>query len=195
MLMFTATPARSFTYDILIGMIVPMSQIAVNSPLHARFITTPLLLLDILLTADLPWPTILYTILLDEIMIITGLVGALVKSSYKWGYFAFGSAAFLAVVWNLVFTGRKHANFLGSDIGRGGNVIHPDPEVVFYGVLDILAKPVFGAILLFGHRNIAPARLGLHIRDYDVLPANGVNKTDNHQGTAATTGTATEATA
>lgn len=39
--------------------------------------------MDILLTAGLPWPTILYTILIDEIMIITGLIGALVTSSYK----------------------------------------------------------------------------------------------------------------
>lgn len=39
--------------------------------------------MDILLTSGLPWPTILYTILIDEIMIITGLVGALVTSSYK----------------------------------------------------------------------------------------------------------------
>lgn len=50
-----------------------------------RFITTPLLLLDLLLTAGMPWPTILYTILLDWVMIVCGLVGALVKSSYKWG--------------------------------------------------------------------------------------------------------------
>ena len=49
----------------------------------SRVITTPLLLLDLLLTAALPWPTILFTLVLDEIMIITGLVGALVVSSYK----------------------------------------------------------------------------------------------------------------
>ena len=39
--------------------------------------------MDLLLTAGLPWPTILYTLLIDEIMIITGLIGALVYSSYK----------------------------------------------------------------------------------------------------------------
>ena len=49
----------------------------------SRVITTPLLLLDLLLTAALPWPTILYTLLIDEVMIITGLIGALVTSSYK----------------------------------------------------------------------------------------------------------------
>lgn len=50
-----------------------------------RFITTPLLLLDLLLTAGLPWPTVLWTIALDIIMVVTGLLGALVKTRYKWG--------------------------------------------------------------------------------------------------------------
>lgn len=39
--------------------------------------------MDLLLTAGMPWPTILYTLMIDEIMIITGLIGALVTSSYK----------------------------------------------------------------------------------------------------------------
>lgn len=50
---------------------------------HQRVITTPLLLMDLLLTAALPWPSVLFTLVVDEIMIITGLVGALVVSSYK----------------------------------------------------------------------------------------------------------------
>jgi bacteriorhodopsin len=54
------------------------------------FITTPLLLMDLLLTAGMPWPTVLWTILVDEVMIVTGLVGALVQSDYKWGYYTFG---------------------------------------------------------------------------------------------------------
>lgn len=56
---------------------------------YARYIdwvvTTPLLLMDLMLTAALPWPTILWTIFLDEVMIITGLIGALVQSRYKFG--------------------------------------------------------------------------------------------------------------
>lgn len=57
------------------------------------FITTPLLLLDLLLTAGMPWPTILWTILVDEIMIVTGLIGALVASRYKFAYFVFGRSS------------------------------------------------------------------------------------------------------
>lgn len=54
------------------------------------FITTPLLLMDLLLTAGMPWPTILWVILVDEIMIVTGLMGALIQSIYKWPFFVFG---------------------------------------------------------------------------------------------------------
>lgn len=146
--------------------------------------------MDLLLTAGMPWPTILYIILIDEVMIVTGLVGALVRSVYKWGYFTFGCVALLYVVWVLVFEARKSASALGSDIGRtflmcgsltaflwtlypiawglceGGNVISPDSEAVFYGILDLFAKPVFGALLIWGHRGIDPARLGLTISDY-----------------------------
>ncbi|KAL8645207.1 MAG: hypothetical protein Q9226_007403 [Calogaya cf. arnoldii] len=191
-------------------------------------ITTPLLLLDLLLTAGMPWPTILYTILLDEIMIITGLIGALVQSSYKWAYFAFGMAAFLWVAYTVTYVARKHASSLGADISRiylycgvwtiflwflypiawglseGGNVIAPDSEAIFYGILDIMAKPVFGALLLWGHRNIEPARLGLHIRDYDEDPATTGGAHAAHHGEkgnsrafasdSVTPGTATPAT-
>ncbi|KAH7079289.1 putative opsin-like protein [Paraphoma chrysanthemicola] len=155
------------------------------------FITTPLLLLDLLLTAGLPWPTIFFIIMVDEIMIVTGLVGALVTSVYKWGYFAFGCFALGYIVYHLVWESRLHAKRLGRDIERafvmcgsltavlwilypiawglseGGNVIAPDSEAVFYGILDFLAKPVFGALLIWGHRDIDLARLGLNIRDYD----------------------------
>lgn len=185
------------------------------------FVTTPLLLLDLLLTCGMPWPTIMVTIIADEVMIVTGLVGALTRSSYKWGYFCFGMIALLIVAWNLAFVGLKHARALGPAVSRvyttcgvltlflwflypiawaiceGANIIHPDSEAVFYGILDILAKPVFGTLLLLGHRNISPADLGLHIRDYDEVPRTGNYSDKHHNGvgngngvnTGVTTGT------
>lgn len=98
------------------------------------------------------------------------------------------------VFWNLAFEGRKRANLLGRDIGRtyllcgvwtlfiwllypiawgiseGGNVIPPDSEAVFYGILDLCAKPFFSIMLIVGHWNIDPARMGLRLRDYDQEP-------------------------
>ncbi len=172
------------------------------------FVTTPLLvrilpllveltsltfeqLLDLLLTAGLPWPTIGFTLFLDIVMIVTGLVGALVRTSYKWGFYAFGCAALFGIAWNIVIVGLPHAKRLGADVHKtylicgvwtmaiwmlypvswglceGGNVIDPNREAIFYGVLDLLAKPGFGALLIWGHRNLDPGRLGLNIHDYN----------------------------
>ena len=82
------------------------------------FVTTPLLLMDLMLTAAMPWPTVLWIILVDEMMIVTGLVGALVESSYKWGYFTFGCAGLCYIFYSLVWEARKHAAALGSDVGK-----------------------------------------------------------------------------
>jgi bacteriorhodopsin len=176
------------------------------------------LIADLLLTAGVPWPTILWTVFLDEVMIVTGLVGALVSTSYKWGYFALGCAAMFGVFWNIAWEGRKQARSLGADVSRtyllcgvwtlliwllypiawglvcetrarkcrrhgtssfflteilqseGGNVIAPDSEAVFYGVLDFCAKPIFSIVLIIGHWKIDPARLGLKLRDYSEEP-------------------------
>ncbi|KAF9695495.1 hypothetical protein EKO04_006302 [Ascochyta lentis] len=155
------------------------------------FITTPLLLLDLLLTAGMPWPTILWTILIDEIMIVTGLIGALIVSRYKFAYFTFGCIALIYIVYQLAFEARRHASRYGSEVSKcflycgsmttllwilypvawglceGGNVISPDSEAIFYSVLDFLAKPCFGALLIWGHRNIDPASIGMAIKNYD----------------------------
>ncbi|KAK5042872.1 hypothetical protein LTR84_012422 [Exophiala bonariae] len=160
---------------------------------YARYIdwviTTPLLLTDLLLTAGMPWPSILWVIGLDELMIVTGLLGALVRSRYKWGFYTFGCAAMLYIFYELGFVARRHALALGKDVHRvyvscgvltlvvwvlypiawglseGGNVIAPDSEGIFYGILDVLAKPCFSAALIWGHWNIDPARLGLRIHE------------------------------
>lgn len=185
----------------------PVSLLQPNCDFNHLTDNLQLLLMDILLTAGLPWPTILYTLFIDEIMIITGLVGALVVSRYKWGYFVFAMFALFFVAYNVLFVGRKHAKNISAEVGKtynicgawtmflwflypiawglceGGNVISPDSEAVFYGVLDVLAKPVFGALLIWGHRNIDPATLGLHIRDYDeplIGPNNNNGYTEKH---------------
>ena len=44
-------------------------------------------------------------------------------------------------------------------------MIPPDSEAIFYGILDFCAKPVFSVMLIAGHWNIDPGRLGLRIRD------------------------------
>jgi bacteriorhodopsin len=132
-------------------------------------ITTPFLLLELVLATGLPLSDIIALIFFDEVMIITGLVGALVASTYKFGYFAFGCAALIYIWVILLGPALKSSATLGPEFRKaymrsaaylsfiwmlypicwglsdGANVISPDSEMVFYGVLDLLAKPVFTA--------------------------------------------------
>jgi len=176
---------------------------------YARYIdwaiTTPLLLLALLLTAGVPTPTILITLFVDEIMIVCGLIGALTRTRYKWGFWTFGMAALFFIAYELLFDARRHANRLGGDpkktfwicgvwllllwflypvswgLSEGGNVIHPDSEAIFYGILDIMAKPVFAAILLWGHRKTSPSDIGRRIRE----PEHAGEKYQHGEGAAA----------
>ena len=173
---------------------------------YARYIdwtiTTPLLLLEILLVSGLPLSTIFITIFFDLVMIITGLIGSLVVSDYKWGYYTFGCVAMFYVFWVIYGPGLKSAAHLGDDFKKaylqsalvltilwtlypvawgladGGNVISPDGEMVFYGVLDLLAKPVFALYHLFSLRKCNYSSLHLKsgkFSDYeDLTGARGI---------------------
>jgi len=175
-----------------------------------HFLTSSLILFTLLLTAGVPWPSILWVVLVDWVMIVSALVGTLVHSIYKWGYFCLGTfpfqvkqkrslhieacVALLYIVYVLAIEGTKHAKRLGNDlyktylmcmgvtlltwliypiawgVSEYGNIIAPDSAAVFYGILDIISRIIFSALLLFGLRNVDPARLGLSIRDYDEDP-------------------------
>lgn len=154
---------------------------------YARYIdwtiTTPLLLLELLLMSGMPLSNVFLTIFWDLFMIETGLIGSLVVSQYKWGFYAFGCVAMLLVFYDLYLVGWASAKKLDQGLGKtyitgavmlsflwflypiawgladGGNQISPTGEMVFYGVLDLLAKPVFALVHLLGLRSL----------DYDVL--------------------------
>lgn len=62
------------------------------------FITFPLLLLELLLATGLSLSDIFTTLFMSIVLVITGLVAALVPSTYKWGYYTFGVSA-LFYIW------------------------------------------------------------------------------------------------
>lgn len=140
------------------------------------FITTPLLLTGLLLTAGLPMNIILSTIFADLVMVVCGLIGGLVPSIYKWAFFVFGCVAMFWVFWNIL-SGIKSSEKIGGKQHRrvyliltiwllffwciypvawglceGSNVISVTGEMIFYGILDIFTKPIFALLFLFLHR-------------------------------------------
>jgi len=143
-------------------------------------VTTPLLLLDLALLAGLNGGQIFITIVADIIMILTGLFSAFGSEDtpQKWGWYAIACIAYLVVIWMLVVHGRGAAQAKGGKVGNffaaiggftliiwtvypiiwgiadGSRNMDVDEEIIAYAVLDILAKPIFGAWLLFTHSSI-----------------------------------------
>ncbi|KAH8082750.1 hypothetical protein HD553DRAFT_314133 [Filobasidium floriforme] len=148
---------------------------------YARYIdwslTTPLLLLDLALLSGMPLITTAVLILADIAMILTGLFAALNSSSEKtrWLMYAVSCAFYLYVLFTLIFSGRNAAKLQSAGVQRVYNVtalmiivlwtgypivfgltegkgrLSVDTEIILYGILDVLAKVVFGFYLLLAH--------------------------------------------
>ncbi|KAK9350426.1 hypothetical protein V1505DRAFT_101864 [Lipomyces doorenjongii] len=149
------------------------------------FLVSPLILANILLFSGVAWPTVLFTLSAQEIYVVSALIGSLVSSTYKWGYFTLGVVAWFLVMYHLIFVARVSAKEQGSDVYRhfrvmlsgisfiwtlypiswglseGGNVIAPDSEAAFYGVLDVITLPVICSYFVYASRKISVERLGL----------------------------------
>ncbi|KAI0780867.1 heat shock protein 30 [Trametes elegans] len=183
------------------------------------FISFPLLLLELLLATGLSLSDIFTTIFMGIVLVITGLVAALVPSTYKWGYYTFGVAA-LFYIWYcryvLLWHG-PHTTFAAGGALRsgyllaagylslllllypiawacaeGGNVITVTSEMIWYGILDILAGPVFLFFFLWELRGVDYASFGLHSGKYTDKPGHVPHVTTQPAGAvpATTTGAA-----
>jgi bacteriorhodopsin len=107
------------------------------------------------------------------------------------GYYGFWIWSWVLVGYYLIWVPRRFASALGKDVklthgytagwvwflwmlypvcwglSEGGNVISPDSEFIFYGILDCNLITLTGALFLASHWRIDPARLGLRMRTYD----------------------------
>ncbi|KAI0637041.1 heat shock protein 30 [Trametes polyzona] len=149
------------------------------------FITLPLLLLELLLATGLSLSDIFTTMFMAWVFVVCGLVGALVASTYKWGYFVLGCMA-LFYIWYVLLGHGPRSTFAAGGVVRsgyvrsagylslllliypiawgcseGGNVVSPTGEMIWYGILDLLAGPVFLFLFLWGLRTVEYGAFGL----------------------------------
>ncbi|KAJ3478299.1 hypothetical protein NLI96_g9855 [Meripilus lineatus] len=164
------------------------------------FITFPLILLELLLATGLNLSDIMTTLFMGIVLVVMGLVGSLVQSTYKWGFFTFGIAA-LFYIWYVLLWHAPHTTFAAGGVLRsgyirsasylsfmlitypiawacseGGNVITPTSEMIWYGILDIFAGPVFLFLFLWNLRSVDYSAFGLQSGKY----------TDQGEGAATT---------
>ena len=120
-----------------------------------------------------PWPVvqacllghtsvwhIMFNVLMTEVFVITYLIGSLVHSQYKWGYYTIGTCAAIIACISVLTTTRRVVKRKGGELYtvfrgfvglcfffwgvyplvwglcEGGNVLVPDAEAIWYGALD-----------------------------------------------------------
>jgi len=164
------------------------------------FITMALQVIALLLITGIGWTTIIFTVAWVWVYTVMHLVGALTRTSYKWGYYAFGVLAYLMIAYQLLVVATRWANRFDTKkwfgplsaylvflwllypiawgLSEGGNRIGVTGEHIFYGILDILSKGLFAlALVFFVAKTLDYKRLGLWMHDHGrVSPYN----TDAH---------------
>lgn len=131
---------------------------------HAGVVEFPTVIIALGLISGVAWATIFYNVALSWTWVISYLVSAYTTSNYKWGFYAFGTIAWIILAFNTLSSGLSGAKRVG--VGRdytllagwtnllwllypiafglsdGGNKIGVTPGSIFFGVLDVLLTPV-----------------------------------------------------
>lgn len=101
--------------------------------------------------------------------VIALLVGALIPSTYRWGYWTIGAFTMLVtegfVLQRQIQTLRSRGiylllllfmclivwcYFIAWAVSEGGNKIQPDSEAIFYGILDLVMFAIYPFLLVLG---------------------------------------------
>lgn len=167
------------------------------------------------LLSTVSWASIAYNVFLAWIWIISYLVAAFTPSNYKWGFFAIGTVAWLALAFGTFTDGRKAAgrsgvgrdflmlagwtNFLWLNyviafaISDGANRIGVTQMFIYFGILDILFIPGLAIATLVLSRRWDYGRLNLRFTQYGrvrhddrgVFPEKHEDTTRGHGASAA----------
>ncbi|KAE9370343.1 family A G protein-coupled receptor-like protein [Stipitochalara longipes BDJ] len=159
---------------------------------YARYInwvvSFPALALSLGLLSGVSWTTIICNIFIAWFWVLSYLAAAYTTTSYRWGFFAFGTFAYIILAMSTLNESHESAAILG--IGRdyrilsvwvnvlwllypvafglsdGGNVIGVTGSFIFFGILDVLLLPVTSIGFLVFARKWDFAKLQLDFSEY-----------------------------
>lgn len=144
----------------------------------------PSLILGLGLLSGVSWTTIISNIFLSWFWVLTYLAAAYTTTTYKWGFFAFGTLAWIILALSTLNESREAAELLGVSrdyitlsgwlnllwllypvafgLSDGSNRIGVTGGAIFFGILDVLMVPVlsFAFLILarkwdYGKLNVA----------------------------------------
>ncbi|KAH7419633.1 heat shock protein 30 [Cadophora sp. MPI-SDFR-AT-0126] len=163
---------------------------------------TPLIL-AVGLVSGVSWATIIFNVALTWIIlnstaltllkwVASWLSGALVDTTYKWGFFVFGTFAYFLVSASLLTSGLTTARRLNITksylsiagylvffwflypiawgVDDGGNVISVTSGFIYIGILDLFTVPFFAFVVLFLTTRLEYRDLNLYFTQYGRVP-------------------------
>lgn len=174
-------------------------------------VSFPSVVLSLGLLSGVAWATMVFHIGLAWIWVVSYLVAAFTATNYKWGFFAFGTAAWLALELGLFTLGRTAATRVGMGshytmlagwasllwllypiafgLSDGGNKIKVTSAFIFFGILDVLMVPVLAFATIFLSRRWDYGKLNLHFTQYGRV-AQGGHVVEKGPATGGVTGEA-----
>lgn len=146
---------------------------------YARYInwvvSFPAIILSLGLLSGISWTTIVLNIFISWFWVLTYLVAAYTPTTYKWGFFAFGTFGYIILAMSTLNESRESAQVIGIArdymilsgwvnllwflypiafaLSDGANVIGVTGGFIFFGVLDVLLLPgvSMGFLVLSGN--------------------------------------------
>jgi bacteriorhodopsin len=151
-------------------------------------VSFPAIVLSLGLLSGISWASIIFNIFLSWTWIVSYLISAYTATNYKWGFFAFGTVAWIVLAVNTLFYGLASAKRVGVSrdylllagwlnfmwllypiafgLSDGGNKITVTAGFIFFGILDILTLIVisFATVVLSSKWDFG--KLNLHFTQY-----------------------------
>ncbi|RSL73070.1 hypothetical protein CEP53_000881 [Fusarium sp. AF-6] len=164
-----------FTVAVLVGSVSYYGQAATTTLFFARYanwlVTFPSLALALGLASGVSWTTIACNMAISWLWILPYLTAALTLTSYKWGFFAFGTLSYIILAMSTLNESAEEAerrgigrdykllsryiNFLwflypiAFGISDGGHVVSRTVGSIIFGVLDVLLLPIFAVLFIY----------------------------------------------
>lgn len=132
---------------------------------------------------------IMFNVLMVEIYVVSYLVAGIVHSQYRWGYYTIGSCAGIIACISILTTTRRVVKRKGGELYmvfrvftglciffwaiyplvwglcEGGNVLVPDAEAVWYGIMDCLLLGIMPCIFVVVSGYFGLSTLGYKFED------------------------------
>ncbi|CCK71540.1 Mrh1p KNAG_0H01270 [Huiozyma naganishii CBS 8797] len=155
------------------------------------FLALPWVVIQASIFGKTPVWHIFFNVLMTEFYVVSFLIGILVHSQYRWGYYTFGCICMFIACISVMTTTRNIAKRKGGELYtcftyyfgicmffwfiypliwglcEGGNVLNNDAEQIWYGIMDVLLMGCMPVLFVPVACYLGQDKLGYHFEDIE----------------------------